>query len=114
MGSCVRDGEGPLFSGAGHRIGDLLPCCKPCNSKKGNRPWQAYITSREAPGPLRDSRIERLQRYLDHFFVADTLPTALAEYRRFIEIRDENLRSMREADEVAAVVREKMKYAQKR
>ena len=26
------------FSGHGHRIGNLLPCCKTCNSKKGNKP----------------------------------------------------------------------------
>jgi 5-methylcytosine-specific restriction endonuclease McrA len=25
------------FSGHGHRLGNLLPCCKPCNSKKGNK-----------------------------------------------------------------------------
>ena len=98
-----------LFSGAGHRIGNLLPCCQSCNSKKGSKPWQTFITSREAPGPLRDRRIERLRRYLDRFFALDPLPTALPEFVRFIEIRDEILRLMREADKVAAKIREKMK-----
>ena len=25
------------FGGHGHRLGNLLPCCKPCNSNKGNQ-----------------------------------------------------------------------------
>jgi hypothetical protein len=100
-----------VFSGAGHRIGNLLPCCKQCNSRKGNRSWDAYIISREAPGPLRELRIERVRRYLSRLFVADMLPASLPEYARFMEIRDEILRLMREADSLANAIRQKMKGA---
>lgn len=31
------------FSGYGHRLGNLMPCCKPCNSRKGNKHWQAHL-----------------------------------------------------------------------
>ncbi len=98
-----------VFSGAGHRLGNLVPCCKPCNSKKGNRSWQAYIASREAEGAARDARTARLERYLRQHFVEDKLPTGLPEYARLMEIRNEVLQLMREADEVAAVIRERMR-----
>src|SRR5437870_262374 len=31
------------FSGFGHTIGNLLPCCRQCNSRKGNKDWRAYL-----------------------------------------------------------------------
>ena len=34
-----------IFSGHGHRLGNRLPCCKPCNSAKGNKHWQTYLFS---------------------------------------------------------------------
>jgi hypothetical protein len=102
-----------VFSGAGHRVGNLLPCCKPCNSKKGNRGWDAFVTSQEAAGPLRDARVARIRHYLEAFFVVDAIPSALPEYARFLEIRDEVLRLMKEADIIAAGIRSKMKAANK-
>lgn len=102
-----------VFSGAGHRIGNLLPCCKPCNSKKGNRGWDSFITLRENAGPLRDARIARIRRYLEELFAVDVVPTALPEYTRYLEIRDEVLRLMKEADAIAASIRTKMKEANK-
>jgi hypothetical protein len=98
-----------VFSGAGHRLGNLLPCCKPCNSKKGNREWRRYIESREAAGADRDRRIARIERYLNQFFTADAAPVSLPEYVRLIQIRDQILQLMREADEVALGIRNKMK-----
>ncbi len=106
----VRESE---FSGAGHRIGNLLPCCKPCNSKKGNLGWEAFIASREVAGSLRDVRVARIRRYLDKLFVADSVPSALPEYARFLEIRDEVLRLMKEADTIASGIRLRMKEANK-
>ena len=102
-----------VFSGAGHRIGNLLPCCKPCNSKKGNRAWDDFIVSREAAGPLRDARIARIHRYLQELFAADVVPSTLPEYVRLLAIRDEVLRLMREADEVAKSIRTKNAEANK-
>jgi disulfide oxidoreductase YuzD len=31
------------FSGYGHQYGNLLPCCKKCNSKKGNKNWLEWL-----------------------------------------------------------------------
>jgi hypothetical protein len=98
-----------VFSGAGHRVGNLLPCCKPCNSKKGNRPWKDYICTREAAGQRREQRIDIVSRYLGELFVTDTIPANLPEYDRLQKLRAEILGLMREADGVAASIRQKMK-----
>lgn len=98
-----------VFSGAGHRVGNLLPCCKQCNSKKGNRGWDTYVMSREEAGATREVRIARIRRYLDELYTIDAIPSALPEYVRLLEIRDDVLRLMKEADEVAAGIRKKMK-----
>lgn len=99
------------FSGAGHRVGNLLPCCKPCNSSKGNRSWEMFIQAREPSGPSRDERIARIRGYLETFFKTDPIPNGVPEYERLLEIRDEVLRLMREADGVAEVIRNRMKDA---
>jgi len=106
----VRDS---VFSGAGHRIGNLLPCCKPCNSKKGNRAWDDFITAREEASPARDARIARIRQYLEEFFVVDSIPNALPEYARLIEIKEKVLCLMKEADDVATEIRKKMREANK-
>ena len=40
------------FSGHGHRLGNLLPCCKPCNSAKGNKNWRLFIEQLGQPDEL--------------------------------------------------------------
>ena len=102
----VRNSE---FSGAGHRIGNLLPCCKPCNSKKGNKAWDSFIVLREAEGLSRDARIARIRRYIDDYFVADQIPRDIPEYSRYLAVRDDVLRLMKEADVIAEQIRMKMK-----
>jgi len=101
-----------VFSGAGHRLGNLLPCCKACNSMKGNRSWRDYIISQEPASAAREYRIERLQSYLERFFLKDKAPSASPEYSRFIEIRDEILRLMQEADDLATAIRERTRKAE--
>ena len=103
--------EDSVFSGAGHRVGNLLPCCKSCNSRKGNSKWEAFVLKREGPGPVRDERIARIRRYLERLFVRDSIPTELPEYRRLLDLRDQVLALMKEADGVAGVIRAKMKEA---
>jgi 5-methylcytosine-specific restriction endonuclease McrA len=98
-----------VFSGLGHRLGNLVPCCKPCNSKKGNKAWEKFILERETTGPARDSRIKRIRAYLARYSTKDLLPDGLPEYSRFLEIRNQILELMREADRIAAVIRQKMK-----
>lgn len=39
----VKDSQ---FSGYGHTIGNLVPCCKPRNSMKGSKAWDSYLAGR--------------------------------------------------------------------
>lgn len=55
----VRDKEP---SGYGHTLSNLVPSCKDCNSKKGNRPWDEWLRKTG-----REDRILLLTRYERRF-----------------------------------------------
>lgn len=97
-----------VFSGAGHRVGNLLPCCKPCNSKKGNKSWESHLDSLGEEPALRAQRASRIRRFLEAHFKPDKLPDHLPEYDRFLKIRDDVLELMRQADLLATEIRSKM------
>lgn len=96
------------FSGAGHRLGNLLPCCKPCNSKKGNKDWLTFVQTLKLPEKEKLARIELIARYLAKHFSRDSLPGHLAGYAELISLRDKILSLMKQADDLALVIREKM------
>lgn len=100
--------RGKKFSGYGHRVGNLLPCCKPCNSKKGNKDWRVFLRSQHSiPEPLRREREERIDSYLATYCVVDIIPEHLSEYHQLQEIRLQVLDLFLKADDVARVVRSK-------
>ena len=57
--STVKNQE---FSGFGHCIGNLVPCCKQCNSKKANRPWRDFMATKHAGGQL-SAKVALIERY---------------------------------------------------
>lgn len=92
------------FSGYGHRLGNLLPCCKPCNSAKGNKNWRQYLE-----GLGRSDQVERsarIEAYLLKYSVTDVLPNESPEYLRLLAIKKEVLALFAEADQLANVIRE--------
>jgi 5-methylcytosine-specific restriction endonuclease McrA len=92
------------FSGHGHRLGNLLPCCKPCNSAKGNKDWQVFLRARHPE--VSGEHIGRIEQYLKKY-AGDYCPPALsAEYQRMLEIRTEVMALLAEADTLAKVIRE--------
>lgn len=95
------------FSGHGHRLGNLLPCCKPCNSRKGNKNWVVFLRSLPIPDAIRAERESRITTYLAEYGGKDLVPEHLPEYERLQELRSQVLQLFREADELAAVVRKK-------
>jgi hypothetical protein len=95
------------FSGYGHRLGNLLPCCKPCNSRKGNKNWLAYLQTLPIAEALRADRESRIGRYLTEYGVKDVIPEHLPEYEQLQELRERVLQLFREADELASIVRKK-------
>ncbi|MBM3330103.1 MAG: HNH endonuclease [Calditrichaeota bacterium] len=94
--------------GYGHQIGNLVPCCKDCNSSKAGKPFPEFIQSL----PLSASEKLRLDRRLNaHLknakpFNVDNLdPASTKAFAKLIEIREEIFQLMRDADECAQVIR---------
>lgn len=94
------------FSGHRHRLGNLLPCCKPCNSKKGNKDWRTFLSTRPADA-ARMERERRIHSYLTAYEVKDAIPKHLPEYQELQELRLQVLELFAKADKLAAIVRSK-------
>jgi hypothetical protein len=97
------------FSGHGHRLGNLLPCCKPCNSKKGNKDWRAYLGQIGLKEDVHAEREGRISRFLQEYGVVDAVPDQSMEYRKLVKLRDEILARFKQADELAEKIRAKNK-----
>jgi hypothetical protein len=98
----VRDSR---FSGFGHRLGNLLPCCKPCNSRKGNKSWQAHLESLRMPEPERIKRAELISNHINLYGLKEPEVSSTALHQRLDGIRLQILQLMEEADEIAAQLR---------
>jgi hypothetical protein len=96
------------FSGQGHRIGNLLPCCKPCNSKKGNKDWRLFLQTLPLSDAIRREREIRIDAYLSSYSISDTVPEDLPEYRELQELRNQVLEIFRKADVLAGAIRSKV------
>lgn len=97
------------FSGHGHRLGNLLPCCKPCNSQKGNKDWLQFLKTLRMPEAERAERERRIAEYLGRFGVLDEIPEQSPEYEELLRLRVEVLEIFKRADELAAIIRSRSK-----
>jgi len=50
------------FSGYGHRIRNLVPCCRTCNERKGKKHWKTFLEHLNSAD--KDQRIARMERFL--------------------------------------------------
>jgi hypothetical protein len=98
------------FSGHGHRIRNLVPCCRTCNERKGQRPWREWLAL-VAP-PDMDDRVARMERFLDQAGAAPLTQEQMRDHageelERFLKIRAKVFELMKEADGLALVIRRK-------
>jgi len=93
------------FSDYGHRLGNLLPCCKPCNSRKGNKSWEDYLESLPLPQATRERRFECIPRFLAKYSVLDPTDPQDRDLGELESLRTEILRLMAEADRIATRIR---------
>lgn len=96
------------FSGYGHRIGNLLPCCEFCNSAKGNLDWKTYMSKIDMPEKKKCKQISVIQSYLDRFLVSDILPEECPEIDEMEEIKEQIIELMVKADGVASILRTRL------
>ncbi len=99
------------FSGHGHRIRNLVPCCRTCNESKGQKPWREFFETRSPPD--KEERIRRMERFLGSAADQPVGTEAMKhkageELSRFLEIRSQVFDLMAEADRLAAIIRQKV------
>lgn len=102
----VKNGE---LRGFGHQIGNLVPCCKKCNSKKGSKEFERFINDNEHGGISKNKLIELLTEYQKKFAKKISLETLKnknpEEYEKFLRIKQDIFDLMKQADRVAEKLR---------
>jgi len=101
------------FSGFGHTIGNLLPCCRQCNSRKGNKDWRVYLHVVIPDDIKRAAKIATLESYFACF---RGTPVSYSEIEMLCPEQIKMLRAkqdqiidcMVEADVIAADIRRKL------
>lgn len=96
------------YSGFGHRVRNLVPCCRTCNERKSSKTWDEWLSLLSPPDI--EQRRRNMERFLSRpsatpFTIEDmrrSEPEAMAE---FLEIRQEVFRLLKRADELADVLR---------
>lgn len=90
-----------IYSGYGHQIGNLVPCCASCNSNKGGKNWKTWLSTKSFADI--DKKIAMIENYHDRFFRKDERSEPLTE--EYFGLLTKILRLMTEADELAKKIR---------
>ena len=101
--------ENKEFSGYGHILNNLIPCCKQCNSKKGKKDWKEFLEKEHLDKP---DRIKRIQKYIaqDNKDLINILNTdCKAEMKELNEIKIQVLELLKLGDKQAIIIRNKAK-----
>ncbi|OBQ65276.1 HNH endonuclease [Mesorhizobium loti] len=99
---------GGEFSGHGHRVRNLVPSCRTCNERKGQKSWREWL--RVLAPSDEEARVVNFERFLSKAAIApftfdDMKHQAHDELTRYLEIRAEVFRLMKEADDLASIIR---------
>lgn len=91
-------------NGPGHQLGNLLPCCKDCNSAKGNKDWVDFLRCAEKDGVDRSPTIELITKYRARYVVQPEFEANDTEVNWLkLQIIQSNIEKlMLEADAIAA------------
>lgn len=102
----VKNGE---LRGYGHQIGNLVPCCKKCNSKKGSKEFDKFINEYDKIYFDKTELIELLSQYQRKFAKEINLELlknkSPNEYNDFQEVKKEIFNLMKKADVLAEKLR---------
>jgi 5-methylcytosine-specific restriction endonuclease McrA len=101
--------ENAELRGYGHQIGNLLPCCRDCNSKKGAKGWEIYLRKVILDQSAFEAKYKVIACYIDRYAAlvnlkraAETLPD---DWARYCAIKQEIFKLMAEADTIATRLR---------
>lgn len=105
----VSSGE---FSGTGHRLRNLVPCCSRCNTRKGKKNWRDYLNGLSQPASIRNKRADRIAAHITGCEEdSDKAWRYFPEYTQLQDKRDKILKLMEEGDELAETIRKKLQAA---
>jgi hypothetical protein len=100
------------YSGFGHTLGNLLPCCKDCNSRKGNRDWKVYLRAITSNDENYWRKVAQLECYFSKYqkpclSQADIAALMPDEMQAYNDIHQQVLELMKHADALAQKIRQK-------
>ena len=101
----VKNGK---LNGYGHQIGNLVPCCRDCNSAKGGKSFHEFVKTLNL---LQDNKFDLISRLECHLSLAKPINMALLNKEgqqaldHFHAIQTQILTLMEEADRYAEILR---------
>jgi RNA polymerase subunit RPABC4/transcription elongation factor Spt4 len=104
----VKNGE---LRGYGHQLGNLVPCCRHCNSKKGAKNWREHLQGMiPDDSALIAKRSQLIDSYLGQYAARVNTGRAAElrpdEWKRYGEIKEKIFELMKEADNIAKNLRD--------
>ncbi|MFX1761467.1 HNH endonuclease [Paraburkholderia sp. A1RI-2L] len=102
----VKDGQ---LNGYGHQIGNLVPCCGPCNFRKGGKDFHEFVRAGKGTDEEKTDLIRKLDAHLQRATRVSAPAVgsqAAAAKRKFDDLQRQILDLMKQADEQAAIVRQ--------
>jgi 5-methylcytosine-specific restriction endonuclease McrA len=108
LNSLVKDG---LYTGYGHQLGNLVPCCRKCNSAKGKKNFIDFVNELDIDEEKKAKIKSQLTNYSNHFKnnIVDINSFEYIELtKKYIDIKKKIFELLKLADEEAKVVREKL------
>lgn len=98
------------YSGYGHNLGNLVPCCRSCNARKGNRDWTDFLRKTAKPTAKSKERIKRLGRYFikhppQSLSISEIEKLCPHDLDRLRRLQEKIILLMKEADELAGNIR---------
>lgn len=101
--------ENEELRGYGHQLGNLVPCCRRCNSKKGGKGWDVYLREVALERSAFETKYGLIKSCLERYAAPVTLDRAAemlpGDWMRYREIKEKLFLLMAEADAIAARLR---------
>ena len=100
------------YSGYGHQIGNLVPCCKDCNSKKGNKDWKAFLISKRPSEGAKPVIVKRMEDYINlnranfESLLDDDINS---EIEKLEGLKEKVMMLLKEGDDQAEIIRQKLR-----
>jgi len=100
------------FTGYGHQLGNLVPCCKTCNSSKGKKDYSEYIDKIEMDIDRKIELKAQLEKYSAEF-ICNKIEITEKKYEQLTQeydnVKQDIFKLMQKADSIAEHIRSNFK-----